>query len=182
MAEAVKTILLSLNVDTRQYIKNITESRVVVERLKEEQKKLKDTLENIGDKGSASYKKLTKALVEKEAQLRAATADLKNYEKGLDNVNRAQIEQQRAQQDAEKSTYQTRREVTELKRDLAEAAMQIAEFGGKYTSSERERGEYESMYNSILTQYAELKVKLNSIEHAKPAPESKSATDISGLE
>ena len=162
MAEAVKTILLNLNVDTRQYIKNITESRVVVERLKEEQKKLKDTLENIGDKGSASYKKLTKALVEKEAQLRAATADLKNYEKGLDNVNRAQIEQQRAQQDAEKSTYQTRREVTELNKVVREAKEVAQDTFGTFTAEQKKAAQTVVDTKNKLTTLQEQNLKLKN--------------------
>ena len=60
-----------------------------------------------------------------------------------------------------------RRKVTKLKSNLIGAAIQIEELGDKYTSSERERSEYESMYNSILAQYAELKVKLNAIEQSK---------------
>ena len=63
--------------------------------------------------------------------------------------------------------WHSRREVARLKRDLISATAQIAELGGKYTSCERERSEYESMYNSILAQYAELKVKLNAIEQSK---------------
>lgn len=75
--------------------------------------------------------------------------------------------------------WRSRREVASLKRDLISATAQIAELGEKYSSAERERSEYESMYNSILAQYAELKVKLNAIEQDKPAPEPKPAIDLS---
>lgn len=49
--------------------------------------------------------------------------------------------------------WHSRREVANLKRDLISATAQIAELGGKYRKVERERNEYESMYNSILAQY-----------------------------
>jgi hypothetical protein len=166
MADAVKTILLNLNVDTRQYIKNITESRIVVERLKQEQKLLKESLENIGDKGSASYKKLTKALVEKEAQLRAATTDLKAYEKGLDSVNRAQIEQQRAQEDALRSTYETRKEVTELNKVVREAKAVTEDTFGKFTSDQKKAAQAvvdtKNKLSSLQEQNAKLKTALAS--------------------
>lgn len=68
--------------------------------------------------------------------------------------------------------WRSRREVAKLKRDLVKATMQIAELGGKYSSAERERSEYESLYNSILAQYAELKVKLNAIEQGKSEVEA----------
>ena len=63
--------------------------------------------------------------------------------------------------------WHSRREVANLKRDLISATKQIAELGGKYRKVERERNEYESLYNSILAQYAELKVKIKAIEQVK---------------
>jgi chromosome segregation ATPase len=70
--------------------------------------------------------------------------------------------------DLSSKLWRSRREVASLKRDLISATAQIAELGDKYRKVERERNEYESMYNSILVQYAELKVKLNAIEQDKP--------------
>ena len=69
--------------------------------------------------------------------------------------------------------------MAKLKRDLISATAQIAELGDKYRKVERERNEYESMYNSILVQYAELKVKLNAIEQDKPKVEPKLLSDLS---
>ena len=71
-----------------------------------------------------------------------------------------------------KALWHSRREVAKLNRDLISAAMQIAELGDNYSTAERKRGEYEALYSSVLTDYAELKVKMNAIEQAKPAPES----------
>lgn len=89
-----------------------------------------------------------------------------------------------AKKELSSKLWHSRREVAKLKRDLISADIQIKELEEKYSSSEKELYEYESMYNSILTQYAELKIKLkaklDAIEQAKPAPETK--TDISGLE
>ena len=75
--------------------------------------------------------------------------------------------------------WHSRREVSSLKRDLISATTQIAELGDKYTSCDRERSEYESMYNSILAQYAELKVKMKAIEQANQNPEHKPEINLS---
>ena len=86
-----------------------------------------------------------------------------------------------AKKDLSTKLWYSRREVAKLKRDLISATAQIAELGSKYTSCERERSEYESMYNSILAQYAELKVKIKTIEKVKPAREPNSETDLPEL-
>ena len=72
-----------------------------------------------------------------------------------------------SKKDLSTKLWRSRREVAKLKRDLISATAQIAELGSKYTSCERERSEYESMYNSILAQYAELKVRMKDIEQSK---------------
>jgi len=72
-----------------------------------------------------------------------------------------------AKKELSSKLWHSRREVANLKRDLISATAQIAELGGKYRKVEMERNEYESMYNSILSQYAELKVKIKAIEQVK---------------
>ena len=119
----------------------------------------------------------------KSASLENTIAEFDVYKKDAqevhDKLTKLYESEQTIRNNLSSKLWHSRREVAKLKRDLAEAAMQIAELGGKYTSSERERGEYESMYNSILTQYAELKVKLNAIEQDKPKVEPKLLSDLS---
>ena len=83
-----------------------------------------------------------------------------------------------AKKELSSKLWHSRRDMAKLKRDLVDATIQIAELGDKYSSAERERSEYESLYNSILAQYAELKVKLNAIEQDK----AKARANTAGLE
>lgn len=126
--------------------------------------------------------------IERANQLSLKCASLENtiaefdvYKKDAQEVNDRITKLYEAEVAAKKELYSklwhSRREVAKLNRDLISAAIQIKELGDKYTSSEKERGEYESMYNSILAQYAELKVKLNAIEQAK----AETKPDISSL-
>ena len=116
--------------------------------------------------------------IERANQLSMKCASLENtiaefdvYKKDAQEVHDKLIKLYEAEvatkEDLSSKLWHSRREVARLKRDLICATTQIAEVGSKYTSCERERSEYESMYNSILAQYAELKVKLNAIEQSK---------------
>ena len=128
--------------------------------------------------------------VERANQLSLKCASLENtiaefdvYKKDAQEVHDKLIKLYESEQiirnNLSSKLWRSRREVAKLKRDLISATAQIAELGDKYRKVERERNEYESMYNSILVQYAELKVKLNAIEQDKPNVEPKLLSDLS---
>lgn len=94
----------------------------------------------------------------------------------------AGLEAATPEKELSKKLWHSRREVAKLKRDLVDATMQIAEIGEKYSKADRDRKDNEALYNSILAQYAELKVKLNAIEQDKPNVEPKPETNLAGLE
>ena len=154
MAETQRTILLNLNVNTSQYVKNITESKIVVEKLKEEQSILLKKIEAVADKGSASYKKLTKALVENQAELRGANEEMKKGEKSLDSYNKLQVEQAKALRLTGQTTSEARAEV-KLLNDVVGEAGQIAEENfGTFTEEQ----------NKIILSIVDTKNKLVQLE------------------
>lgn len=139
-------------------------------RITELEKELSDLRSSCDDSFLNTIERANK-LSMKCASLENTIAEFDVYKKDAQEVHDKLIKLYEAEvatkEDISSKLWHSRREVAKLKRDLISATTQIAEVVSKYTSCERERSEYESMYNSILAQYAELKVKLNAIEQSK---------------
>jgi hypothetical protein len=93
MADTRKVVIIDLELETNQYLKQITDARKEVEKLKSVNKELTQNLKDAGEIGSASWNKTNKALVENEAQLRKAKSTLSTLQKEYDNLEATQKKQ-----------------------------------------------------------------------------------------
>ena len=174
--ERLSTMYDNLSLQTQSYDRMI--------RITELEKELSDLRSSCDDSFLNTVERANKLSL-KCASLENTIAEFDVYKKDAQEVHDKLIKLYESEQiirnNLSSKLWRSRREVAKLKRDLISATAQIAELGSKYTSCERERSEYESMYNSILAQYAELKVKIKTIEKVKPAREPNSETDLPEL-
>lgn len=154
----------------QSYINTHNESYDRMMRIAELEKELSDLRSSCDDSFLNTVERANQLSL-KCASLENTIAEFDVYKKDAqevhDKLTKLYESEQIIRNDLSSKLWRSRREVAKLKRDLISATAQIAELGEKYSSAERERGEYESLYNSILAQYAELKVKLNATEQAK---------------
>lgn len=153
MADTKRVIIIDLEVETNKYIKSIADARKEVALLEQENKKLKETLRDAGDIGSASWNRANKALIENESNLRKAKTSLNGLQKDLDNLEQKYIDQQKAQEDNAKAEKKAQEERAEANRLALEQAQELEEaiqvIGDTTAEALGESPEQEGLFRNI---------------------------------